>query len=352
MRSTLLLFCAYCTIIALHVHGQAKSTASVDTPFVQAQNLILDERFDNTPLGKLPASWRMVRRDPQPTDSCRLAENNGYRALVLVQGNIAGFEPVMYSTSYLNNSFTIEYDYFQDEKKCSTGCATSIVLRDTLKNRLEISFYLFGRLDFRCASDGGIFQEKKVYADFSKTLHNYDRSIWHHIAISFHNKNIRCYIDGAQVLSTNACIQPASFVLDGRSVFGVRNVKVALNGSTGIFDRIQTENKFITHSILFDVNKSVIKPESMPFIAQLARWLKKHPDVRLEISGHTDSDGIPEANMDLSSSRAASVKEQLAALGVTNERLTTKGFGATKPIADNATEQGKASNRRVEFIKL
>ena len=329
---------------------------SLTHPLCRRKNVILDESFDKTPIGAIPASWRRVSRNLRHEDSSQVTMLNGYRALTLLQGNtvgnISGFEPVMYTNSYLNNSFTIEYDYFQDEKKCSSGCGTSIILRDTLKNRVEITFYLFGRIDFRCGSDNGMFQENKVHTDFSKPLPNYDPGSWHHIAVSYNNKHIMCYVDGAKVISTNGYIEPARFVLDGRSVFGVRNVKVALNGSTGIFDKIDKESKFITHAILFDVNKAIIKPESMPFIAQLANWLKKHPGVKLEIDGHTDNDGSADANMELSASRAASVKTELQTLGIAADRLTTKGFGATKPIADNDTEQGKASNRRVEFIKL
>jgi len=117
------------------------------------------------------------------------------------------------------------------------------------------------------------------------------------------------------------------------------------------FNKILTDNKFVTHAIHFDVKKSTIRPESIEFIKQLAAWLKTNPSIKLEIDGHTDSDGEATANLKLSQARADEVKKQLVAQGIATNRLTTQGFGATKPIAPNTTPEGKANNRRVEFIK-
>ena len=121
--------------------------------------------------------------------------------------------------------------------------------------------------------------------------------------------------------------------------------------SNPIFDKILTENKFVTRVIHYEISKSSIKPESMEFLKQLAIWLKKNTMVKLEIDGHTDSEGDVAANMKLSQDRADEVKKQLVLLGIDSNRLTTKGYGATKPIKSNDTEEGKAENRRVEFIK-
>ncbi len=117
------------------------------------------------------------------------------------------------------------------------------------------------------------------------------------------------------------------------------------------FNKIITDKKLVTHAIHFDVNSSIIKPESMGFVQELAAWLRQNPTVNLEIDGHTDNDGDAAANMKLSQERADEVKQQLVMQGVGAVRLTSKGFGASKPVKDNATPEGKAENRRVEFIR-
>ena len=84
----------------------------------------------------------------------------------------------------------------------------------------------------------------------------------------------------------------------------------------------------------------------------VADLLKQQPLLNLEIQGHTDNVGAPEANKKLSEARAAAVKTYLVSdLGVTPVRLTTAGFGDTRPVGDNKTEAGRAENRRVELVK-
>ena len=125
---------------------------------------------------------------------------------------------------------------------------------------------------------------------------------------------------------------------------------LATNETTN-FNQLLTDNKFVTHAILFDINKSSIKQESLDFIKQLAIWLKKNTMIKLEIDGHTDNDGSATANIILSQNRADEVKKQLIVSGIDATRLTTKGYGATKPIKPNTTPEDKAENRRVEFVK-
>lgn len=76
-----------------------------------------------------------------------------------------------------------------------------------------------------------------------------------------------------------------------------------------------------------------------------------HPDLKFCIEGHTDSDGADDGNQTLSEKRAEAVRKELIKLGIDSNRLTSKGWGETKPVADNNTAEGKAQNRRVEFIK-
>jgi outer membrane protein OmpA-like peptidoglycan-associated protein len=110
-----------------------------------------------------------------------------------------------------------------------------------------------------------------------------------------------------------------------------------------------TKFQGVIKGIFFDVNKDTIKKNSRPTLDNAVKVLKDFPEVKVEISGHTDSDGSRELNTDLSRRRAESVKKYLVDKGIDPQRLTTQGFGPDQPIADNATKKGKAQNRRIEF---
>lgn len=84
----------------------------------------------------------------------------------------------------------------------------------------------------------------------------------------------------------------------------------------------------------------------------IVKVMRNNPGLKFEIDGHTDNSGQSTHNLTLSQQRAASVKKQLVSMGIDASRLTTKGFGDTKPIADNNTPEGRANNRRVEFVRL
>ena len=100
--------------------------------------------------------------------------------------------------------------------------------------------------------------------------------------------------------------------------------------------------------LLFAVNKSDLTPTSQENLVALSRVLNKYPDTNVLIEGHTDADGAEDYNQQLSERRASSVKAFLAAQSVSAPRMTTMGYGESQPVADNATTQGKAQNRRVE----
>ena len=101
-------------------------------------------------------------------------------------------------------------------------------------------------------------------------------------------------------------------------------------------------------TILFDTNKATFQARTMPVLESITAILKQYPNSNFEIDGHTDSDGKDSANQTLSENRAAAVKDYLISKGISSARLTSAGFGETKPIDTNKTKAGKANNRRVE----
>jgi chemotaxis protein MotB len=102
--------------------------------------------------------------------------------------------------------------------------------------------------------------------------------------------------------------------------------------------------------ILFDTGKSKLKDEAKPVLSELAAVLQQMPDRLFQVAGHTDNVGKESTNWHLSVDRAVNVVEFLVANGVTSKDLSAGGYASFQPVGDNGTEEGKASNRRVEFL--
>ncbi len=106
------------------------------------------------------------------------------------------------------------------------------------------------------------------------------------------------------------------------------------------------------YGIYFDTDKAVLKPESRPTLDEIAKLLKDQPDLKVIIVGHTDSQGGFDYNMDLSKRRAAAVAADLAkTYKIAAARLQTAGVGYLAPVGSNATDDGRAKNRRVELVE-
>ncbi|HUI30327.1 MAG TPA: OmpA family protein [Candidatus Acidoferrales bacterium] len=110
-------------------------------------------------------------------------------------------------------------------------------------------------------------------------------------------------------------------------------------------------NGHIALNILFDTGKSTIKPESQSIVDEIYKTLNENPGLKVSIEGHTDNVGDPALNKKLSEDRASAVMNALIAKGIDKSRLLSAGWGDTKPIADNSTDDGRAKNRRVEIVK-
>jgi outer membrane protein OmpA-like peptidoglycan-associated protein/tetratricopeptide (TPR) repeat protein len=112
---------------------------------------------------------------------------------------------------------------------------------------------------------------------------------------------------------------------------------------------IEVNATVVLNNIFFDVNKFELKPESQVELDKLVQLLNDNPRLKIEISGHTDNQGKPADNLALSNNRAKAVVTYVVGKGIATARLTSKGYGETKPVADNKSEEGRAKNRRTEM---
>jgi outer membrane protein OmpA-like peptidoglycan-associated protein len=179
---------------------------------------------------------------------------------------------------------------------------------------------------------------------------------WAHIAIAYTKGKMKAYIDETRLINIPRMgAEPTGISLyayhaSNDRLFYIKNVRIA-EGGVKYYDRYLQDGKIIANGIRFDVNKATLKPESMGVINEIFDLMTDHPEIVFSVEGHTDSDGDDASNQDLSEARAQSVVNTLIRMGIDKTRLSSKGYGESQPIDNNNTPEGKANNRRVEFVK-
>lgn len=166
---------------------------------------------------------------------------------------------------------------------------------------------------------------------------------------------VRAYMNGQRLVDVNqvefAPIVSLEGSVGGYRPNGIRSVRIA-ESAPDFSTVIGASGKYVTHGIYFDTDSDRLKSESAAVLKQVAAGLIKNPNLKLEIDGYTDSVGNPAHNLDLSKRRAEAVRSVLVSqFEVDASRLTSNGFGADKPIGSNDSPDGRAQNRRVEFVK-
>jgi OmpA-OmpF porin, OOP family len=305
--------------------------------FVPGNKVLFEDEFTDDQSGEFPTHWSLTG------GQAILNMVGTEKAFFLTDGNYVHVAPLMKNKSYLTNSFSVEYDVYGTD-----GYQGMLAIYDASNNGLTVTVKP-NNVEFAGA---GNFSGA-MPADIAGN--NYLRK-WHHVAIAYKNNQMKVYVDKYRVLLVpQVGLSPARLEIEG---IGDHD-KPAIFKSFKISDSVQfyitgqkfTDAKLVTHGINFDVDKATITPQSMGTLNMIVKLMQDNPDLKFEVDGHTDNTGSAAHNLVLSQQRAAAVSAQLITMGIDASRLSSKGLGDTRPIADNNTLEGKANNRRVEFVR-
>jgi len=331
--------------------------------FIPGQTVIFQDDFSQDALADFPAKWNS-------NGSGKVTTLNGLTGRWLELKTNTAITPDM--TKPLPENSTIEFDLYLDAQNGQTTpfiqfglTQVKDILKEDMfyKDRFFMDIIRYGEKDGNAVEYGLKNDVLGTKGDFPIT--SYANKVMH-VSIALNKTRIRIYLDQTKVLDLPKAVTPGmrtNFFLNSNTVVPapeldmyVGNIRIAsaeTDARSLLVKQLMESGRAVTNDILFDVNSDVIKPQSYDIVNQFGEALKANPSLSIKITGHTDNVGNATANMDLSKRRAASVKKYLLTnYGIVDTRIQTDGKGASQPVADNITADGKAKNRRVEFLKL
>lgn len=351
-------FCADCGAKKPETPGQAGGdgkagsdrasqvqTAYAKSDFVPGDEIIFDDPMDGEQLGEFPSMWELLKGETE------VVEVNGKKAIQLKDRNNSIYPLMKNPKNFLGDVFTVEFDWFWPNAPYD-GYNTHF---DMVFNAADSDDEIFR---FEKLLDNGSLEWYWLTRDGKQKGTKDDVSLsakeWHHIAISFNKRALKVYFDGVrQINLPNVNQAPGWFKLvlgNGWDVLYLTNFRIA-KGAVPLYDRLASDGKIITYAITFDTGKATLKPEADVEINRIKGLMDNDPSLKFEVQGHCDNTGSDAVNDPLSQKRAEAIVARLVELGIAKDRLTAVGKGSHEPIADNNTDEGRARNRRVEFIK-
>jgi OmpA-OmpF porin, OOP family len=337
--------------------------------FVPGENVMAFEDFSRAEIGDFPTRW-----NTNATAEVVTINNKEGKWLKIAKEGV--FHPEFITN--LPENFTIEFDLAVNPEWKGTHMAVNFANLNKPSDFTDYYHYVSWRgnhavhLTFRPGYNStnpkaqsrilaGSTGNHTVNNDVEFKVWDNGNNNFAHIAMWRQSQRLRVYVNGEKIWDIPRAFDAPSkynavtFGMQGSNnsddYMLLGNLRLAV-GAADTRNKLMTEGKFVTRGILFDVNSDKIKPESSGALKDIANVLKENAGVKVKIVGHTDSDGDDKANMTLSEKRAAAVKNHLVKeYGIDETSLTTEGKGESELADKNPTPEGKANNRRVEFIK-
>ena len=339
-------------------------TGYAKTDFVPGDETFFDDPVENEKVGEFPSHWDFLSGE-----ECEVITVNGTQAIKL-SGWCTEIAPLMKKKDYLPEEFTVEFDvwsptfygssnndhldvlFFNEEvdpcvRVCFNPAGLSAEEKACQEQNVDVLY------DFVSPSD----EEHHEGGTPGKTAAKYFQpGTWTRVQISFNKRAFKYYINGNRVVNLPNVVRPTRMKIssvsncDEKDRFYLKNFRFA-KGAVPLYDRLASDGKIVTYAITFDSGKATIKPESTVEINRIAKLMNEHPELKFEVQGHCDATGSDKVNDPLSQKRAEAIVDALIKQGIDKSRLTAVGKGSRVPIASNSTDEGRAKNRRVEFVK-
>lgn len=339
-----------------------KSAAQINSDFISGTKIIFGDDFSQDGTGDFPANWNT-------TGSGAVTTIHGLNGKWFSITHNSIVTPEMRKT--LPENCTIEFDLFLQSNGNSRTPRIEFGLTP-VKNILKEDLY-YAEKFYMMIDRYADRNEQAVEYGLRNLIGNknnfpltkYENEVLH-IAMAINGSRIRIYFDGEKLIDlpraltatmrnnffiTNVYTIPASEL--GVLVGNVRIAEAGNDARSSVAKQLKENGKFTTNDILFDVNKDIIKPSSYSILNEVGKTMQQDESLKIKIVGHTDSDGDANDNQQLSEKRAFAVKSYLQnKFSISLNRMSAAGMGESRPISNNATSEGKAKNRRVEFIKM
>jgi len=334
---------------------KAAESTYAKSDFVRGDEVFFEDAFANEQMGEFPSKWDVNE------GAAEVASLNGQKYLLGTEPYF-NVEPLMKNQkNWLPDQFTLEFDIYVSDEEEVGGATWQLELLSSKSNWNSI----VGDIDFWWrAYDGGVIIRygNMRKPDNETSIDGEEEALvrktmkmneWNHFALSFNKRALKFYMNGTRIFQIPSMMAPEKihFTCNGDYKYrGYANVVLA-KGAVPLYNRLATEGRIITYGITFDIGKAIIKPQSLPEINRFYELMTQNPDLKFEVQGHTDNTGTVAGNQKLSEQRAQAIVNKLVEMGIDASRLSAKGMGQSAPLADNSTDEGRAKNRRVEFIK-